>query len=32
MAKTGLFVNLVFIVLIPLVVLTIGMRVFGVAP
>ena len=32
MAKTGLFVNLVFIVLIPLVVLTIGIRVFGVSP
>lgn len=32
MAKTGLFVNLVFVLLIPLVVLTIGMRVFGVSP
>jgi sodium-dependent dicarboxylate transporter 2/3/5 len=32
MAKTGLLVGLIFVVLIPLVVLTIGARLFGVSP
>ena len=32
MARTGFLVNLVFVVLIPLIVLTVGARVFGVSP